>query len=278
MTMHISQMTAEDIGFAVSMTDLEGWGNTTADFERLIYFEPKGCFVARIDGRRAGMITTTTYGEYAFMGSLIVDANFRRQGIGEALMRHAMAYLDDKGIKGIELDGTFQGVPLYRKLGFKDKYLSLRLRRPSDNGQPAFSKAKDYSTEEILSFDRIMTGLDRDRILSRFIEEFPDSVYLSGKERLNGYGLISPRTGKTKAIGPVVAETEDIAERIIDEMIERNRAFDLTIGLPGIVSYDLVSFLIGHDFEYSAPSLRMYYGRKFDYESGVYAILSAAKG
>jgi len=276
--MHISLMTADDIGFAISLTDIEGWGNIAADFERLIYFEPEGCFIARDKDDRVGMISTTACGDYAFIGSLIVKSEYRRRGIAETLMHHAMSYLHKRGVSCIELDATFQGVPLYRKLGFKDKYLSLRLMRKADLGQAEIPHISAYSADDIISFDKKMTGLDRRAILSRFIDEFDNSVYLSGTGRIDGYGLVTPRAGNIRAIGPIVAGSETVAQKLIDEIVRKNAGHDIGIGLPGTAPHEITSILMGHRFEYLAPSLRMYFGQRLEYESGVYAILSPAKG
>ena len=129
----MSTMTESDIAFATEMTDREKWGYLQEDFRRLIYFEPDGCFVARMHGKNIGMVTTPSYGDYAFLGCLIVKDEFRGVGIGASLMNEAIDYLNKKGVQTIELDSVFPALSLYRPLGFKDKYLSLRLLRPSND-------------------------------------------------------------------------------------------------------------------------------------------------
>jgi ribosomal protein S18 acetylase RimI-like enzyme len=127
----ISLMTEADIPFAVEMTTIEGWGHSAADFERLLFLAPEGCFVAGSGGRRLGMITTTRHGDFAFLACLIVREEARRQGIGRQLLRRAISYLESVGVTSMELDGVFKAAPLYRRVGFKDKYLSLRLHGKS---------------------------------------------------------------------------------------------------------------------------------------------------
>ncbi len=90
---YVSLMTIEDIPFAISLTDIENWGNSPADFERLISLELEGCYVARLNDEPVGMITTTSANNYGFIGSLIVKDGYRRQGIGETLMLKAISYL-----------------------------------------------------------------------------------------------------------------------------------------------------------------------------------------
>ena len=103
----ISVMREKDIAFATHLAKEEKWGYMEKDFRRLIYFEPEGCFVVWKDKKRVGMVTTTSYKDYAFLGCLIVRKDERGKGIGETLMNHAINYLINREIKTIELDGVF---------------------------------------------------------------------------------------------------------------------------------------------------------------------------
>lgn len=273
----ISLMKDEDIDFAVSLTDYEDWGNVAADFRRVIRFEPEGCFIARIDNDRVGMITTTSIGDYAFMGSLIVKNGYRRRGIGEALMKHAISYLTDRRIATIELDATFEGLPLYRKLGFRDKYLSFRLKRPATGGSVHGYSSPEYASKEIIDFDRQLTGFDRERLLSRFLEEFDESVYISRSGRLNGFALVYPRSPGQCQVGPIVAETADIAAELIHAIVNDKGNHDLIIGLPE-KAHPLTPTLLQLGFVHYPPSVRMYLGTRRDYESFIFGILSPEKG
>ena len=274
---NISFMTADDINFAIAMTDYERWGNAPADFARLISLDPKGCFVARDQGREVGMITTTTCDDYAFMGSLIIRKEFRRRGFGEALMRHAIEYLHGKKITCIELDATFEGVPLYRKLGFRDKYLSFRLGRAASGESFRDSISPEYTPDEIFSFDRQMTGLDRSNILSHLINEFNESVYTSRNKSLNGFALVFPRAENRKQVGPVVASSDEVAAALVSDIVRDNSGHDLIIGVPE-PSRSLAAILLEHQFEYREPSLRMFLGENRKYESSIYGIISPEKG
>lgn len=278
MSLSISVMTTADVDFSIRMTDREQWGNVKADFIRLVYFEPDGCFVARRNGRRIGMVTSTTYGSYAFMGSLIVQKGHRGAGVGEQLMRQALAYLDSKGIKTVELDGVFEAVSLYRRLGFKDKYLSLRFYRPPqlvrDDKQGEVSRV---CAEELVNFDRSMTGLCREKLLGRFLEEFGEDSIVTGTDKMTGYGIVKPRSGGNSAIGPVVAENTAAFEEILERVLRTHSDRGLSIGVPEI-QHGAVEPLLDRGFIYRQPSLRMYRGERADYEENVYGIASPEKG
>lgn len=174
----ISVMTRADVGFATGLATGEEWGYLEEDFRRLMHFEPEGCFVAWMDEERVGIVTTTSYGDYAFLGSLIVRKTVRGRGIGEALLNHAINHLTRRGVRTMELDGVFPAASQYMRLGFRDKYLSLRFE---GQGGEQEDEALPYSpemAENIVSFDGAKTGLSRERIVKKLLEEFGDSVHV----------------------------------------------------------------------------------------------------
>ena len=285
----IRAMTTADTAFAVEMTDIEKWGNLRSDFERLVALEPKGCFVACYGDRPVGMISSIRYGDFAFLGSLIVRQSERGQGIGGRLMRHAMAHLKATGVRTIELDGEMRATPLYRRLGFVDKYLSLRFVRPA-GGTAALGTGEDVSgkilgqkaLKEIIAFDRKQTGLDRSRLLQRFGEEFPESAFVAGEGNIRAYGFVRPVAGGY-AIGPLVSSDTESTRTILKVMLTRFGDQGLQIGVPEArsdtkanqVATDL---LLEYGFTARPPSLRMYLGSRRDYERAIFGIFSPEKG
>ncbi len=278
----IRTMRGSDIDFAVSMTDHEDWGNVASDFTRLMTLEPGGCFVAWENGERVGMISTTTYNDYAFVGSLIVHPDRRGRGTGESLMRRAMAYLRAKETACVELDATSEGEPLYRRLGFKDKYLSLRFFRPADNRPHLEARLSsggdsDQTVRVITGIDKRLTGLDRSRLLTRLIREVFESVFMDPSSSPNGYAIVYPRSGNRVNIGPLVAADVSTAERILDMIIRAYASHDIGVGAPE-TQRTVSQIMTARGFLFRPPSLRMYWGRERRYEAHVYAIVSAEKG
>jgi len=277
----IRLMTEIDVAFAISLTDHEGWGNLPADFQRLIALNPEGCFVACERDEPAGMISTTAHGDYAFMGSLIVRPDYRGHGIGETLMRHAMKHLESQNVACIELDGTFVAATLYRRLGFLDKYLSLRFKRNPDadaalHTQPAREARATPASETVISLDARLSELDRRAILTRFSYEFPDSFYLDATSP-RGYAFVYPRAGRRVAIGPLVAEDTSIAGDLLDHVIDDYADLEITIGVPQ-PNDDAAVPLMSSGFVHKPPSLRMYRGLRRDYERFIFGIISPEKG
>ncbi len=278
----IRLMTVQDVNFATSLTDHEQWGYLPADFGRLMAIEPAGCFIAEVDGEPVGMVTTSSYTDYAFIGSMIVHPDNRGMGFGEALLRHALEYLESKSIRCIELDGTFPAVPLYRRLGFRDKYLSLRfIRPPAPYSGPSVKVSSGGDTASIsnsvIQLDRELTGLDRSRLLKQLVADFSKSIYLHHSEAASAYARAYPRAGNFTSVGPIVARDDAAAEYIWNIILNSHHGGPLTIGIPEI-RRAAVRMARARGFLYRPPSLRMFRGDRLDYESSIYAIISAEKG
>jgi len=83
----------EDIDFAFKLDTIEEWNHTRNDIERMLSFEPNGCFMAEMGGKPVGHVFSISYGRLGWIGFLIVKAEYRKRGIGTLLMKRAMDYL-----------------------------------------------------------------------------------------------------------------------------------------------------------------------------------------
>lgn len=274
----IRTMTEGDFEFAVEMTAREKWFQQRADFVRLTTFEPEGCFIAWENGLRVGMICSTGQGPYAFLSSLIVPEECRGRKIGEALMRRAMDFQLRRGAETLELDGVIPALPLYRRLGFRDKYLSLRFWRPPGQMVPGNTTHEHPAPlDTIAQFDYTKTGLDRSRILGRYYEEFNDTLFTAGSGAISGYAFVRQRANDIRSIGPLIADTPAAAETILSSIIDALGDKRLVMGIPEI-NRESAAMALRLGFVYGQPALRMYLGKRRDYESSVYAIISPEKG
>jgi hypothetical protein len=141
---------------------------------------------------------------------VLVDVALRRQGIGRALMDHALAFLDGQGVASIRLDATPVGQPLYEQLGFVEQFRLARYEgivRPTD--EPASAGLLPVSAQrwpELAALDRAITATDRQRFLLSLFAEQPDEV--RGVEGPAGWaGFIAARSGVLAVqLGPCVGE------------------------------------------------------------------------
>ena len=203
-------MTAADIALGLRLSRQAQWNQLKADWRRFLDLGGEGCFVAELDGEAVGTTTTCVFDSIAWIAMVLVDLNARRQGVGSALLRHALAFLDASGIATVRLDATAAGQKVYEKLGFEPEYPLVRYE-----GSPAQTVMRRLTSEataamipELLERDRLMTGTDRTRLLRRLFQEAPEAwrvLNVAGKPE----GFITMRPGANAAqIGPCIASTQ----------------------------------------------------------------------
>jgi hypothetical protein len=224
-----------------------------------------------------GVLFTSFYEDYAFMGPVIVLEEYRGKKIGENLMIAGMEHLKSKGVKTIELDSVFPAAPLYRRLGFRDRFISFRFKRESMGGEAIPQKFDLSMTDEILEFDHIMTGLNRAKHLKRFCTEFPDSIYIIKEGGVRAYAIVRERKGGSLLVGPLVAENCIIAEKLFLSIMYDNPEKTINIGVLEPQT-EFIAFMRGLGFFHAIPALRMYYGELRNYDRNVYGIIAAEKG
>src|SRR5712671_5450931 len=121
--MRIRVMTEQDIPAGLRLNTLSGWNQTSADWERFLVTSPRGCFVMEDSNNVVGTAATICYeNRFAWVGMVLVDPEYRKQGIGTQLLNKTIEHLDHANISTIKLDATPLGKPLYAKLGFVNEF------------------------------------------------------------------------------------------------------------------------------------------------------------
>jgi ribosomal-protein-alanine N-acetyltransferase len=93
--------------------------------------------VAKVRGRIAGYAVACTEKRNAEIASLAVHPDYRRQGVGDALMRRMLRELCAAGVGRVELmvrTGNTAGAQLYRSLGFRRVRLVRRYYEDGGDG------------------------------------------------------------------------------------------------------------------------------------------------
>jgi GNAT superfamily N-acetyltransferase len=287
-------MTADDVSEAMRLKDLAGWNQTAADWRRFISASPEGCFAAEHDGRLVGTATTIVYeGRFAWIGMVIVDRELRGQGIGTALLEHAIMFLDSRGVPCMKLDATPQGKILYEKFGFVSEYDFERwmLKRQPQHGSSAGMLPVNgrtgilpigggvgglRGTDEVsLRLDREVFGADRSGLLRSLIEAAPDFTLVSrGRTGIDGYAF-GRRGSLADQLGPWMARNEEVAAHLLDEFLRR-------LGRE-LVFVDClkdnpwaIPLVRARGFEFQRPLTRMFRGR--NEHPGMPKLLCAALG
>lgn len=207
---HIRLLQLSDIPFAQRVREIAGWNQTDADWDRLIRFEPDGCFLIECESLPAGTATTTVHrGEIGWIGMVLIHPDFRRRGLATRLLNECIEYLKPR-TKRIKLDATPAGMLVYDKLGFVEE---SRLHRWEGRG---IRKAVEASGTAVPDFelDQFAFGVDR----SNFLKALAQSSEVRSNADGAGYGMI--REGiNASYLGPVVVDQPEVGRKLVDALL-----------------------------------------------------------
>ncbi len=123
----IRPMARADIPLVMRLKASAGWNQTEADLSRFLELEPDRCFVADLGGPPVSTVTTCVFEEQVgWVAMLLVDPSARGRGVGTALARQALGWLEDRGVTTQRLDATPAGRPIYERLGFHAPFSLVR--------------------------------------------------------------------------------------------------------------------------------------------------------
>src|SRR6266403_1202815 len=171
--MRIRVMTKQDIPAGLRLNTLSGWNQTSADWDRFLASSPQGCFVMEDGMKVVGTAATICYeNRFAWIGMVLVDPEYRKQGIRTQLLNKTIEHLDHSKISTIKLDATPLGKPLYEKLGFVSEFEIERwILRTSSSSSTKTHRSRPPgllspdSLDSIFELDRDIFGADRSSLL-----------------------------------------------------------------------------------------------------------------
>ena len=208
----------------MALVDQVGWNQMPADWARFLASSPGGCFAAVVDGRVVGTSATFVYGgRLAWIGMVIVDREYREQGIGGRLLQAACDAVDRDGIPCVKLDATPAGEPLYEKHGFAREQGLARweLTRPAPGTGGAIETMSTLG-DETIELDSSLFGADRGTLVASLRDECPDlAMELRDESGIRGYAL-GRRGLRADHMGPWMARDEPTAEKILDTFLSRS--------------------------------------------------------
>ena len=208
-------MKAGDVDAAMQLKKTANWNQTAADWERILGLEPEGCFVDERAGTVTGTTTALRYGtDLAWIGMVLVLPRFRRAGIATGLMRHAMAWIRDRGVRVARLDATAMGRPLYLRLGFRDEEVIERWEKTAPGEAAAHSARSGAFPERLLAVDRQAFGCDRSHLI-RHLASDPAVDSVLG---VSGFAFCRPGS-EARQLGPCVAADAQEAESLLRDLI-----------------------------------------------------------
>lgn len=254
----------DDIAFADELRALAGWNQSVSDWRGFVAYEPEGCFVAEVDGRRAGTATTIRYEDrFGWIGMVLVHPDRRRLGIGSRLLRHAIEHLQRQGVRSIKLDATPMGRAVYLPLGFVDEYGLARYEGVapdrSAGAADGVGPVQEADWPGILKLDATAFGAERARVLRALAGRHPELAWVA---RRGGAvtGFLCAREGaRTVQVGPWVAQDATTAADLLRVLFARvaGRRVFIDVIDPNPAAVALVA---GHGFTVQRTLTRMYRG------------------
>ncbi|HJW65612.1 MAG TPA: GNAT family N-acetyltransferase [Candidatus Bathyarchaeia archaeon] len=227
-------MKPKDFPFAVQLANTMDWNMAESDFEFITKLEPDGCFVLFQAEEPLGIATCVSYGKTGWFGNLVVKEEHRKEGAGTSLVKHAIEYLQRKGVETVGLYAYSHLVRFYEKVGFKphDDFVVL-------NGKPSLSKPKRASREAgkndiaaLIDFDKRCFGWERKRLLKSILFEKGNLCYFSVKKS-EVEGFVAAKVYEKMAeMGPLVCREEDVAADLVKNMLSRLRNLDVYVYAP----------------------------------------------
>jgi len=276
-------MTRGDMDFAASCAAAEGWvTETREEFEGFRAYDPNGCFVVEQAGDPIGIGVATGYGEYGFVGELIVLSDFRGAGVGRQLLDHAVSYLKNRGARHILLDGVNPAVSLYQRAGFRKICRSLRFAgKPGGSPHRRVRPMVQEDLERVVRLDRAAFTADRAFFLQRrFLLYAELSMVIEQDKTVRGYIFGRRRPGLIWA-GPWYVESEvNDPEHLLQAFAHECAGSEIGLGV--LESNERAVLLIRSLglSERLNPPWRMILGTsdRLGHSNNLYAIGSAAKG
>ena len=254
-------MHSNDIPAGLSLCRAAGWNQLAREWEIFLQQSPNKCLVATENEKVVGTVTTMRYqNSFSWIGMVLVDPSYRRQGIGSQLLNKALQVLHQE--ETIKLDATPAGREVYLKLNFVEEYHLSRmvLNRSEEKLEVSAARALHNTELDALEeFDCKIFGANRQPLLKWMLESAPQYAFLvKEKNEIMGYCL--GRNGHNFIhIGPVIAKNFTIAKDLV------SAALNNTLGSSVIIDAlhfdkECMSWLTSIGFTEQRAFTRMYHG------------------
>jgi len=257
----IRRMKEYDLPFAQAVRAFSGWNQTQQDWDRILLYEPRGCFVAEWNGQLAGTAATVSYGDVmGWIGMVLVHPDFRRRGIASALLNHCIVVLRSV-VRCIKLDATPEGKKVYDRLGFRTEYNLSRWERTLTAGGSVETlcliEERDWLS--LVKLDAPIFGADREQWLRMLVKDSRRALLIrDDHSAVTAYGLA--RAGeRAEYLGPVVATRPADGEALVRKLLDETRQEIVYWDIPDD-NKEAVSLAEELGFVRQRPFIRMWLG------------------
>jgi ribosomal protein S18 acetylase RimI-like enzyme len=270
-------------GFALSTRI--GWNQALPDWDYMLA-AGEGVGLRNADDILVASAMALPYGRFSWICMVLVDPDYRRQGLATRLMDAVVARQESAGrVPG--LDATPDGREVYRQIGFEEDYRSDRYRAEQVNLDAVdvldlpgvtIRPLQESDLPAISAMDEAVFGGDRRALLKHLLPRVPGAPHGAWRDG-DLVGYVFAREGReAHQIGPLVADDPDIAIALAHAALG---------GIEGPVyldapdaQADFVAWLTASGFAQQRPFFRMYRGRSkgFDDPARIFAIAGPELG
>lgn len=251
-----------DIPACMKLSIDQGWNQTEKDWKLLIENPHNVCLLAESGHQIIGTTTAIYYsGDVAWIGMVLVDKEYRRQGISKTLLNNILNKL--QSCKSIKLDATPEGQRVYKNFGFKEEYLITRMTIPSMVNLPPIvdnlllEPILLNNINEIIALDEHVFGANRTQLIQSIITNYPQKAWLFNRNDSIS-GLVLGRVGKKyHHIGPLIASTFIEAKTLISKVLKQLENKPIVVDIPSD-KVDLINWLQSLGFIKQRHFVRMY--------------------
>jgi len=223
--LQVKPLSTKDFDFAVELANTMDWKMAPADFEFMHYLEPHGSFLLVDDSKRLGIATCISYGKLGWFGNFIINAEYRQKGGGTVLLKYAIDFLHEKGVKTIGIYAYPKLIPFYSRFGFKcsEDFSFLHIEKLGAVEGEELPKINHSDHSKILDFDAEYFGGERQRLLDTILTEDSNLKYcvFEGQD-LIGYALATVYDHDAW-VGPLICKDSrpEVAFSLIKTVLSR---------------------------------------------------------
>lgn len=195
----------------------EDWSDILGFFN--FYLNSSYCYpIKSVDASQINGVGCCIYnGTTGWLAHIIVDKNYRNQGIGTRITQRLIDILISKKCETLLLIATEMGERIYKKLGFiqETKYVFLKghtiVHKPSKQIIMYGSTFKN----QVLNLDRTISGENRSHLI---IPHISSSMLYSENDRITGFYI--PHLGE----GLIVADSNNAGNALLGIKISKDNA------------------------------------------------------
>lgn len=218
-------LTAAERPDAEALVREAGWNQVSADWD--LFLALGTIHAARVGHRVVATAATLPYGEFAWISLVLVNGEYRRNGLGTRLLKRCIEQLTSKGCVPV-LDATPAGRPLYLGLGFKETWSYRRLVRQAAQREAMIAAPSDGTRVRPITdadwaalcvYDAAAFGANRRTLLGRMRGRLPAAELIAERHgRMVGFSLGRDGRGASQ-IGPLVAEDNAAALALLAQAL-----------------------------------------------------------